>query len=63
MATITILIERVEGGFVATAVDDVGFVAEKYSSIKANAIRGVKEMVKNKLGNDVEFARTEEIGR
>lgn len=44
---VKILVEKSEGAFCATAMDDVGTLATSSSSSKATAIRKVKEKCKD----------------
>jgi hypothetical protein len=61
--SVKLLIERVEGGFVVTAHDDVGQLdGEIFRRIKNDAIGRAMASVRERLGPDTEF-RVEEVRR
>ena len=55
MPMIWLLIERVEGGFVVTASDDVGKIVSRSANLKADAVARCKAEVEALLETECRF--------
>lgn len=64
MQSVKLLVEKIGGGgFVVTAIDEVGKVTEAAAIDKNDAVRKVKQRTVRLLGSDVEFTQPELMNR